>query len=475
MKNLITNLILNTDSYKLSHYLQYPPGTTNVFSYIESRGTNLNWIDPKIMMLGLQPFIRDVLSKPITKEDVLQAKKVVEAHGLPFNEDGWNYIVDVYGGLLPIRIRAVKEGTMLPLHNIMVSVEATDPSCAWVTSYIETALLRAVWYPSSVASNSFRAKQIIKHYLDKTSDMPDEELPFKLHDFGARGVSSCESAELGGMAHLVNFMGTDTLSGVLAAMEYYDAEVCGFSIPASEHSTMTAWTKDGEEDAAINMLKQFGGKGKIVAVVSDSYDIYNMVDNVWGKELKEMVHATGGTLVVRPDSGDPITMPIEVIEMLMKKENYGYTLNHKGYKVLPGCIRVIQGDGIDIDDVELILKTMEEKKISASNIAFGMGGGLLQKVDRDTYKFAMKASAIEIDNQWRDVFKDPVTDPGKKSKKGLLTLVQDRETGEFRTIKMTDPIKETEVNVMHTVYHNGPCPANYMTFDQVRAESEKYL
>jgi nicotinamide phosphoribosyltransferase len=336
-------------------------------------------------------------------------------------------------------------------------------------------LLRAVWYPSTVATNSFRAKEIIKRYLDETSDDTAAELPFKLHDFGARGVSCDEQAKIGGAAHLVNFMGTDTFQGAVYAMKHYFTDMPGFSIPAAEHFTITAWGKENESRAFSNMLHQFGGKDKLVAVVSDSYDIYNAAENIWGEELRDRVINMGGTVVVRPDSGDPLTVPIDVIEILMKK--FGHTINGKGYKVLPPCVRVIQGDGITVDNIEAILSRMKARKLSASNIAFGMGAGLLQQVDRDTYKFAMKCSAREENGQWVDTYKDPITDSGKKSKRGRVTLVQDSVTKEFRTVRVDGPteILETETNVMRTVYNNGVVESELQTFDDVRRESEKYL
>lgn len=472
--NLALNTnVSNTDSYKFTHFRQTPPGMTNAFSYIESRGTNLNWKNPRIMMFGLQMFLREYMTKPITHADIDAVKPLVEAHGFEFNEDGWRYIVDEYNGILPLKIRAVKEGTVIPLSNVMVTVEATDPKCYWLAPYVETMILRGVWYPSTVATNSFRAKEIIKRYLVETADDPDAEIYFKLHDFGARGVACDEQAKIGGASHLVNFMGTDTFQGAVYAMKHYFTDMPGFSINAAEHFTITSWGKEHEREAYRNMLKQFGGKDKMLAVVSDSYDIYNAASKIWGEELRDEVIKSGGTVVIRPDSGDPLTVPIDIIEVLMEK--FGHHVNGKGFKVLPNCVRVIQGDGITVDNIEAILSRMKARKLSASNIAFGMGAGLLQQVDRDTYKFAMKCSAREIDGQWVDTYKDPVTDSGKKSKRGRITLVQDTVTKEFRTVRVDEPIRETEINVMHTVYFNGVVESEFVTFDEVRKESEKYL
>lgn len=465
----------DTDSYKFTHYKQTPPGTRNVMVYGEARGTKLNWDNPRTLMFGAQMFIQKYLTKPITHEQIDAMKILVSAHGFPgFNEEGFRYIVDNHDGYLPIKIRAVKEGTVVPLSNVLYTIEATDDKCYWLPPYIETMFLRAIWYPVTVASNSFRAKEIIKRYLDETSEDTAAELPFKLHDFGARGATCKEQSMIGGAAHLVNFMGTDTFLGAVYAMKYYKTfSMPGFSIDAAEHFTVIAWGEENEAKAYKNMLDTFGGDGKMVAVVSDSYDIYNAVDNIWGVQLKEDVENMGGVTIIRPDSGDPLVVPVEIIEKLMDK--FGYTVNSKGYKVLPDYLRVIQGDGITVDNIERILANMKIRGLSASNIAFGMGAGLLQKLDRDTYMFAQKASSVKINGKWIDTFKSPITDNKKASKKGRLTLVKNTETGEFRTIQVTDPIKENEVNVMRTIYDNGVRESELLTFEEVRAEAEKYL
>lgn len=460
MSSINSNIILNADSYKASHFLQYPPNTTQVSSYIEARGGQYK----NAVFFGLQMFIKEYLTKPITNADVDEAKIIFDAHGVPFNESGWRYIVNEYDGFLPIEIEAIPEGTVIPVKNAMVQVINTDPNCAWLTSYVETALLRAVWYPTTVATVSLNCRQVIQRYMEETSESTDG-LGFKLHDFGARGATSEEAAAIGGAAHLVSFQGTDNISGIMAARRYYGAEMAGFSIPAAEHSTITSWGKDNEAAAYENMLDQFSGPGKIVAVVSDSYDLWNAIDNIWGDELRTKVESTGGTLVVRPDSGDPISIVTETVERLMK--NFGYEVNAKGYRVLPDCIRVIQGDGVSQQTIEAILEAMKQRKQSADNVAFGMGGELLQKVNRDTMKFAMKASSAKIDGIWRDVFKDPITDKGKRSKKGRLAVVRSA-TGEVKTIRAQD-IGQGE-NMMVTVFRNGDVIKAY-DFDEVRAQA----
>jgi nicotinamide phosphoribosyltransferase len=450
------NLILNTDSYKMSHYLQYPQGAEFVSSYIESRGG----VYPKTVFFGLQLFLKQYLTKPISLADIDEAEIICVAHGVPFNREGWLYILNQHQGYLPLEIEAIAEGTQVPTGNVLVQVINTDPKCAWLTSYIETALLRAIWYPTTVATASKNCQKIIARYLQETADNLNG-LPFKLHDFGARGASSDESVAIGGLAHLVNFMGTDSLSAIVAARRYYAADMAGFSIPAAEHSTITSWGRDGETKAYANMLKQFAGPNKLVAVVSDSYDIWNAIDNIWGGELKAEVEAMGGTLVIRPDSGEPVKVVPLAVEKLMDK--FGYTVNSKGYKLLPPCVRLIQGDGVCAASIEAVLAEMKKRGLSADNVAFGMGGELLQKVNRDTQKFAMKASAICINGEWRDVYKDPITDQGKRSKKGRLALV--KENGRFKTVLKSQIA--TDDNQLQTVFKNGKLLVN-MTFDQVR-------
>lgn len=785
------NLLLNTDSYKTSHFLQYPSGTEYVSSYIESRGGEF----PISVFFGLQMFLKEYLSRPITLRDIDEAEQFWKLHGEPFNRSGWMHILNQHGGRLPIRIQAVPEGTVLGVKNVLVQIVNTDPKVPWLTSFLETALLRAIWYPTTVATQSWMIKQDILRSLEKTADDPAASIGFKLHDFGARGVSSFESAGIGGAAHLINFLGTDTVTGVIYANRYYGENMAGYSIPAAEHSTITSWGgPDQEIDAFRNMLDQFAGKGPLVAVVSDSYDIYRACRDLWGTKLKAEVEALGQkgtTLVVRPDcydekteiltehgwkkfndlekgekvvqilddgsselvfptayikqdysgpmykftdkkgrldllvtpnhrmittdwdgslitqeaesaifhwkksiprvcassvpgdtitpyerfliafqadgsypsgydkienpgiicghvrvrfnfqkrrkqkrlialcqeanlqyeirseparklaldqdvvyvnvpikhslskmfdwvnpaarskswcvqfieelshwdstrrsdtrikydttvefnadvvhqvamfggfgctyaihedhrserfsdvhsltitdkivingqavirervenfsgtiycvrvpsgrivvrrnkaavvcgnSGDPTIVPVECIEILM--DQFGSTVNTKGYRMLPPYLRVIQGDGVNRESIRKILENLEAKKISTDNIAFGMGGALLQNLNRDTMKFAMKASAIMIHGKWNDVFKNPVTDPGKVSKKGRLALFQDESgtyyTGEERTALFNGD------NKLRIVYENGYVLVND-SFADIRARAQ---
>lgn len=440
------SIVVNTDSYKASHFLQYPDGTETVFSYIESRGGKYD----ETLFFGLQMFLKEYLCRQVTVEQVEFADAFYAAHGEPFNKAGWMRVIEKYDGYLPVRVRAVPEGVVVPVKNALVTVENTDPEFFWLTSYIETALLRAVWYPTTVATQSYKIKKVIKKYLEKSGDVAG--LPFKLHDFGARGVSSLESAMIGGAAHIVNFMGSDTVSGVLGIMKYYNASVSAFSIPAAEHSTVTILGKEGEVKQFKRMLDKFAKPGSLVAIVSDGYNIYNACDDIWGKQLKQQVIDSGALVIIRPDSGIPEEVVLECLKLLEK--NFGSTVNAKGYRVLNN-VRVIQGDGINEESIVRILEAALAAGFSADNIAFGMGGALLQIVNRDTQKFAMKASAACIDGEWVDVFKDPVTDPGKTSKKGRLNTVIN-EAGVIVTQTWLNGINEEFYTpLMRDVFLNG--------------------
>lgn len=418
------NLLLDTDSYKASHWLQYPRGTEGMYSYLESRGGRYG----QTLFFGLQYLLREYLTRRVTARDVDEARVFFAAHGVPFNADGWLDIVNRLQGRLPIRIRAVREGSLVPTHNVLLSVESTDARTFWVVGYLETILMR-IWYPITVATQSWHIKQIIRGYLESTSDFPAEELAFKLHDFGSRGVSSSESAAIGGAAHLVNFRGSDTVVGTRLANEIYQAKMAAFSIPAAEHSTITAWGREREVDAYRNMLDQFAKPGKIVAVVSDSYDLWHALEKLWGEKLRDAVVQSGATVVIRPDSGHPPEVVLRALRTLDAK--FGSTFNKRGYRVL-NHVRVIQGDGVNEDSIREILETVVKAGFSASNVAFGMGGALLQKLDRDTQKFAFKCSEVTIAGKRLPVSKNPVTDPTKASKAGRLDLVS--RNGKLETV-----------------------------------------
>lgn len=452
------NLAIDYDSYKAGHWLQFAPDANKLFYYVEPRTP-----DKEIVVFGLSAILQEYFSRVPTLEEVEEAKAFWDAHvgKNTFNYDGWKNIAKL--GYYPVEIRGVPEGTIIPSKNVIATIVNTDNDFYWLPGVMETLLMH-VWYPTTVASRSYEMKKIILKYLEDTGT--PEDVIFKLHDFGFRGVSSFQSAMLGGMAHLVNFAGTDTTAGIRAAWKYYDPEnekkMYGFSINAMEHSTVTSWLKSGETDAYVNMLNRFAKPGSIIACVSDSYDYWNAIRSIWGKQLRNKVINSGATIVIRPDSGIPKDVVVETLKILATK--FGYKPNNKGYNVLNN-VRVIQGDGISSPKViDEILASMKQLKFSADNIAFGMGGGLLQQVNRDTYGFAMKCSAKavfkEYSESWVPVFKEPVDAKWKASRKGRVSLY--KQDGKY----FTDAYDGNKKDVMKTYYINGRTTLEW--FDTVR-------
>lgn len=433
-----------------------------MFSYIESRGGEHD----KTVFFGPQYYIQKFLTKRVTVGMVTEAAEFFAGHGVPFNTKGWMRIATELEGRIPVRIRAIAEGSVVPVKNALMTIESTDPETFWIVSWLETSLMRAVWYPTNVATISWNIKRLIKAFLDETADDPEAEIAFKLHDFGARGVSSSESAGIGGAAHLVNFMGSDTVEGILFANRYYESKMAAFSIPASEHSTITSWGRENELEAYRNMLTQFAKPGAIVACVSDSYDLGKAVTDLWGTKLRQQVIDSGAILVVRPDSGKPERVVMQTLHQLELK--FGSTLNSKGFKVLNN-VRVIQGDGVNFDSIASILFQMREDKFSATNIAFGMGGALLQRHDRDTQKFAMKCSSVTVNGEERDVYKDPIDDHTKRSKAGRLDTVLNGY--DYSTVRLEAGRTCYSNTAMNTVYENGEMTWR-TNLDEVRARAK---
>lgn len=449
--------IAQTDSYKFSHFLQYKPGTKHVSSYIESRGVEKGRDWKEMVVAGTVPLVENWLSKPLVTVDSLNhMKKRVALHGPSFNVEGFQQLLYDHGGYMPIKVQALAEGSVVPLKTPILQIVNIDPNFYWLTSYIETHVLRSIWYPSTVATVSFHIKRIIKDAMLRTAGHT-EGLDFKLHDFGSRGVSSGESAQLGGMAHLYNFMGSDTFEATEFMADFYGDDMPAFSVDAAEHSTITSFGgPEFELEAFEHQLDQFGKEGKLFSVVSDSYNIWDAIDNKWGKILKARIESLGpinSKLVVRPDSGNPETVPVECIRRL--GNSFGHTYNQKGFKVLPPYIGVLQGDGINEDSIKVILKNLELEGWSAENIVFGMGGELLQKVNRDTLKFAMKASAICGTGGWYDVYKDPIDDHGKGSKRGRQAVIREPRYGNILAVREDSKAMNMPENLLVDIYNNG--------------------
>jgi nicotinamide phosphoribosyltransferase len=466
MKGLNKLSILDLcDSYKVSHYLQYPKGTEQIYSYFEARGGKFT----ESVFFGLQYILKSYFEGvQVRIEDIDRAEKMYAHHfgsTKVFNRKIWEHIIEKHGGKLPIRIKAVKEGTVVPIKNVLMVIENLDPECFWLTNYIET-ILQQVWYPTTVATLSREVKKIILSYLEETGT--PESINFKLHDFGFRGCTSLEQCYIGSAAHLINFWGTDSIPAISMIEDYYNEElknINAYSIPATEHSTITSHGRENEVEAYRQYIE--ANPDGIIACVSDSWDYLYACSDIYGKILKDLIMKRNGTFVIRPDSGNPIEMVIKSLDILTDPSRFGFTMV-KGYKVLPPQVRMIWGDGIDIDGIREILQAMKENGYSADNIAFGMGGGLLQKVNRDTQQFAIKCSYAVVNGVPRDVFKDPVTSKSKKSKKGRLSLIDTNEG--YQTVSEETMFEFNVIDAIDelvTVFENGNLLQDYKFSDVV--------
>jgi nicotinamide phosphoribosyltransferase len=467
------NIILLTDSYKVGHHNMYPKGTQNVYSYFESRkGAKFN----ETVFFGLQAYLKRYLEGVVvTVADIDEADAFCKEHFLGmnfFNQSMWRRVVEVHGGKLPLRIMAVKEGTPVPVGNVMMTVEATDETInpetnsaffAPLTNVFET-ILTHVWHPSNVATISRDIKKHLKAGFDKT--VPNELgwlIDYMLHDFGFRGVSSVESAGMGGAGHLVNFKGTDTLIAITYARRYYNTtEMVAHSVAATEHSVMTAEGPAGEFDIVEKLINEY--PSGILSVVSDSYDIENAI-RVYGTKLKEKIlgRNDGAKFVIRPDSPrfDGDTPADQILWIAKELEKYfGATVNDKGYKMLHPKVGIIYGDGLSRDEIVEAIDALIANGYAASTCVFGMGGGLLQKHNRDTQRNAFKCSAQKRGDKWIEIFKDP-KDKSKSSKRGRLALVF--EDGQYKTVLESD----AKNNLLEVVFENGVIVRD-MTWNEVR-------
>lgn len=465
-------MAFGSDSYKLSHHNFYPEGLETVYSYCEARKGAQFY---ETTFFGLQYIVsRYLAGQVVTREKIEEAAQVCEAHfgrSDVFNRKGWEHILKKHNGRLPIRIMALPEGTTVPEGTALFTIENTDPQVPWLTNYLETLIMQ-VWSPITVCSSSRYIKKVINKYLDLTGDPAG--LPFKLHDFGYRGVSSLETAALAGAAHLVNFMGTDTLAAIPLLRNYYGAtEMPAFSIPATEHSVMTAGGPDGEAEIIRRILATH--PQGLVAMVGDSFDMFRFVTDVIGgnPDILEAIRNREGCVVIRPDSGELPDIDLDVFHAI--ESVFGSEENAKGFRVLPPYVRMIQGDGIKwregftepVHTTEDILRAFYQERISADNIAFGSGGGLLQSFTRDTQRFAIKCSAMQINGQWVDIYKQPKTDPTKNSQRGRLAVRRDKLTGQISTVpedSLESPVMD---NMLELVFYNGKL-TNPQTLAQIR-------
>lgn len=456
------SLICRIDSYKFSHPFAYPKNIKAMTSYGEARipGTEV------VVPFGMQLLVKRYLNETITADDVEAAEQFAIAHfGRPlFHRDGWMKVVDVYNGKLPLIIRAVAEGTVMSGSQPIYTVTVFDEDLFWMAAGFETIIQRAIWYPTTIATNDYTTKQeIIKRYKATGADL--SLIPFALHDFGGRGVSSAETAEIGGAAHLVNFMGSDTVEGILTANFYYKCEMAGYSVYATEHSIQCSFgpTRDNAIDYLRTQINN-ATPGSIVSIVIDGYDVYREAELLCS-ELRQDIINSQAKIVFRPDSGDMM----DIVPALLKiqEEAFGVTLTETGHKKI-NYVGLIQGDGISHKTLLELLDKVISLGYSADCLIFGSGGALLQKVNRDTMKFAQKACSILVDDTWVGIAKDPITDQGKKSKEGILTLGRNISTGELETLRIDNGIPDGYEDAHKLVYYIGKL-YNETTLDEVRS------
>lgn len=432
------NLILDTDSYKMSHFLGYPEGTTEMYSYLESRGGQYD----EIVFLGLQPILTK-LEQGVDIFDVDEAEEFAQKHGVPFNRKGWEHIVYKHGGSLPILIKSIPEGSIVTPGIPLMTIRNTDPECAWLTSYLETLLLR-VWYPTTVASRILKMKKNIAPYFRKTTDS-SEVSPFALLDFSSRGVSSREQSEIGGLGYLVHFLGSDNVPAVNFVNKHYFSDMSGFSVPATEHSIMCSFRKENEKESFKYLLERMGTPGGILSVVSDTWNIYKAVDS-WIDLYPEVIKKNV-TLVIRPDSGLINEVLPRIIQQL-KNSDWPFIINSKGFIEFKN-LKILWGDGIDEYTGHIPFEIAQTMGVSSDCIMTGSGGGLMQaNIDRDTCKFAIKGSNVIINGQSIPISKEPITGRGKTSKSGKFSVSHLNGRWDWSN-------EENPDNMLKTVFFDG--------------------
>lgn len=492
------NLILDSDSYKVTHYLQMPDDAEEMMLYLECRGGKY----PYMVSDGFVRLIHKYLYTRITYKMIDEAEAYITQHfgtSKLFNREGWEYIVEKYDGCLPVMIYAPREGDVLPIKNAFAVIKCNDKKVFWVAGYLETLLVR-IWSTITTATKSFDVKLNLFNRSKLCSSVSPYDafgnlyggiglinpLLYKLHDFGARGGSSYETSSICGASHLLNFLGTDTMTAMQQANAYKfgNMSLLGHSIPASEHSTMTIYGPSGEVVQFARMIDKFGDM-PVFACVSDGFNIYDAIRLKWGAELAQRVRDMNAILVVRPDSGHPVNIVTECIELLDKA--FGHTTFEqagKTWKIL-NHVRLIQGDGISEVELDAIMDNLMADGWSIDNIAFGMGGGLIQKQTRDTMKIACKNVFMICGGKEICIQKDPITDPGKKSKRGRVFSVWDPETGvktleemtdeEFNMVSNGSPLDHM-LPLLTLAYDHGFMPESYhRTLPQARVALEKHL
>jgi nicotinamide phosphoribosyltransferase len=442
------NPLTALDFYKTGHRIQYPEGTTLVCSNLTPRSDKLSNIpadqfDRRIVFFGLQYFVKHFLIDTWNAEFFEMPKAEVVAKykrrmdtSLGVGAIPVDHIEALHDlGYLPICIKALPEGSAVPIKVPVLVIYNTHPDFFWLTNYLETILSCYLWKPTTSATVAHHYRILLDRYAKETgADAGFTQ--FQAHDFSFRGLSGPEDAALSGAAHLTSFVGTDTVPAIDLIEDYYNGdaekELIGCSVPATEHSVMCMGTHEAEIDTFRRLITKLYPKG-IVSIVSDTWDFWKVITE-YASELKDAILAREGKVVFRPDSGDPVKIIVGdadapegsparkgAVECLW--DTFGGTTTEKGFKVLDGHVGLIYGDSITLSRAEAILSGLKAKGFASNNIVFGVGSFTYQFVTRDTFGFAVKSTYGEVNGVGREIFKDPITDNGvKKSARGRLCV-----------------------------------------------------
>lgn len=477
------NPMLLLDFYKVSHRSQYPKNTNQVYSTWTPRASRMKNVR-HVVAFGFQAFIKKYLIEYFnenffsrSKEDVVNEYKRVIKYTLG-GEPETKHIEELHDlGYLPLEIRALDEGTIVPIRVPMMTIHNTDSRFYWLTNYIETLASSELWQASTSATIANEYRKMLMNYASLTSSALDF-VQFQGHDFSFRGFSSVESATTSGMGHLLSFVGTDTVPSIIAAENYYNAnvekELVGTSIPATEHSVACSYGKDGEKEYYRRMIQEVYPEG-FVSIVSDTWDLWNVINNIIAP-MKDVIINRNGKTVLRPDSGDPVKIicgdPSSdninerkgVVELLW--DIFGGTINSKGYKELDPHIGCIYGDAITLERCEQICELLKAKGFASTNMVYGIGSFTYQYNTRDTFGFALKSTLVNIDGKETFIFKDPVTDDGtKKSQKGRVAVMESSYGLSYKDELSLG--EEVSGDLLKTIFLNGKL-TNEQMFSQIR-------
>lgn len=424
--------VLYKDFYKTDHRRQYPKGTTLIYSNLTPRGSRIEGVD-RVVVFGIQYFIKDYLIRRFNEGFFKQPKEKVMAQykrrmdtALGPNAFPIDHIAALHDlGYLPIRIKAMPEGSLCSLRVPFLTIHNTKPEFFWLTNFIETVMSSVIWGAVNSATIANEYRKILTRYAWVTNGSTDF-VQWQGHDFSMRGMFGLEAGIISGMGHLTSFTGTDTIPAIDALEAFYNAdaekELIGGSVPATEHSVMCMGGSESELDTYRRLLTEVYPSG-IVSIVSDTWDYWHVFDNIL-PALKEEILARNGKLVVRPDSGDPVKVTIESIERLW--DLFGGTITDMGYKQLDSHVGIIYGDSITIERCKAICEGLKKKGFASTNMVLGIGSYTYQYNTRDTLGFAMKSTYGEVDGKGFEIFKAPKTDSGiKNSAKGLLRVNKD--------------------------------------------------